>query len=1057
MTACSSCGAANPADARFCSNCGSALPASSPADEVRKTVTILFCDVTGSTQLGEQLDPESLRKVMARYFDAMRAEIELHGGTVEKFIGDAVMAVFGIPTLHEDDALRAVRAADGMRESLETLNKDLERDFGVRLDSRIGVNTGEVLVGPGTTDFGRVTGDAVNTAARLETAAQPGEVLIGADTYRLVREAVDVESVEPRTLKGKAEPVECYRLVGVPAGTAAPPRAFTSPIVGRERELEDLERAFERSVQDRTCQLFTVLGAAGAGKSRLVEEFLSRVGASGHVVVGRCLPYGEGITYWPVAQALRAVLEVHDFDEPEEVRSRLDGILTRDDHADAIAARLSEVLGIAEGHAAPEETAWAIRRFLEILASERPVIAVWDDVHWAEPALLDAIDHVADWASDAPILLLCTARPEFLDSRPAWGAGKQRASALTLPPLPAGASTQLIANLLGGGQLPVDAADRVADAGGGNPLFVEQMVSMLIDDGLVVREDGGWAPVGDLSSIAVPPSVAALLAARLERLTDEERRAIGSASVIGKVFYVGAVRELLPEADRANAGPLVRSLVRKELVRETRSTIPGEDAFEFRHILIRDAAYAAIPKERRAEQHRRFADWCVRIAGDRIEELEEIVGYHLEQAFRHRESLGALDEEARTLATEASARLESAGMRAFDRPDMAAASNLLRRAENLLQPDDPGRVAILTSLAYAHFDTGLLDDARGTVAEAEARATTVGDPVAIEHAIVARWQLVERGIERYEQMRTEASRAIAVFEEAGDERGLVRAWNLLTSVEWALGHGGAQLEAVERALEHARGGTARYEEHEALLDLTAALVRGPTPVSDGIARAERTIEAYSGSREVDALMCHGLAHLRARLGEFDAARVAMDRYRSFYRDTGLTLSYLRSAEVAFDIAMLAGEAEHACEVAEEAWRSLTELGDSWPYLAAFLGQGRYAVGRYGDAREAAAFAVEHGDEIEGSLALGVLAKLAARSGDAAAALETIAEAVARVDRTDFLFDRGTVHTDRGETLRLLGREDEALSAFDEAIGLFDQKGDLVSSERVRRLRAESVR
>ena len=579
---------------------------------------------------------------------------------------------------------------------------------------------------------------------------------------------------------------------------------------------------------------------------------------------------------------------------------------------------------------------------------------------------------------------------------------------------------------------------------------------MLIDDGLVVREDGGWRPVGDLPAIAVPPSVAALLAARLERLSDEERRAIGAASVIGKVFHVGAVRDLVPEADRADAGSLVRSLVRKELVRETRSTIPGEDAFEFRHILIRDAAYAAIPKERRAEQHRRFADWCVRIAGERIEELEEIVGYHLEQAFRNRESLGALDEEARALAIEASARLESAGMRAYDRPDMSAAANLLRRAETLLPPDDPGRVAILTTLAIALFETGRLDEVRVTVGEAEARASVAGDPVAVELATVARWQLVEQGVERYEQMRTDASGAIAVFEAAGDQRGLVRAWNLLTSIEWVLGQGGAQLESVERALEHARGGNARYEEHEALGRLTAGLVRGPTPVSDGIARSERTIESYSGSREVDALMCHGLAHLRARLGEFDEARAAMDRYRSFFRDTGQTVSYLRSAEVAFDLAMLAGEAEDACDIVEEASRSLAELGDSWPYLAAFLGQGRYAVGRYADAREPAAFAAEHGDEVEGSLALGVLAKLAARSGDAATALETIAEAVARVDRTDFLFDRGTVHTDRGETLRLLGREDDALSAFDEAIGLFDQKGDLVSSERVRRIRAEAV-
>ena len=1057
MTACSTCGAANPADARFCSNCGSALDASSPAEEVRKTVTILFCDVTGSTQLGEQLDPESLRKVMARYFDAMRAEIELHGGTVEKFIGDAVMAVFGIPSLHEDDALRAVRAADGMRERLERSNKDLERDFGVQLAARIGVNTGEVLVGPGSTDFGRVTGDPVNTAARLETAAQPGEVLIGAETYTLVRDAVDVESVEPRTVKGKAEPVECYRLVGVLAGTAPPPRASTSPIVGRERELDDLHRAFERSVQDRACLLFTVLGTGGAGKSRLVEEFVGGVGESAQVLVGRCLPYGEGITYWPVAQALRAVLEVHDFDEPEEVRSGLDEILAGDDHADAIAARLSEVLGIAEGHSAAEETAWAIRRFLEILANERPLVAVWEDVHWAEPAMLDAIDHVADWGRDAPILLLCTARPEFLDSRPAWGAGKQRASVLTLPPLDGDASTQLIANLLGGGRLPGDAVDRVADAGGGNPLFVEQMVSMLIDDGLVTREDGGWTTAADLSSISVPPTVAALLASRLERLSDEERRAIGAASVIGKDFYLGAVRELLPQADHSSAGTLVHSLVRKELVREARSTIPGEDAFEFRHILIRDAAYAAIPKERRAEQHRRFADWCIRIAGDRIEEQEEIVGYHLEQAFRYRATLGPLDAEARTLASEASTRLEAAGMRAFDRPDMTAAANLLRRAEALLEPEDPHRVAILTSLAYALYDIGRLDEARDAVVDAEARAADVGDPVGIERAKIARWQLFERGAEWQEQVRTEATAAIRVFEAAGDERGLVRAWNLLTSAEWVVGQGEAQLDAVKQALEHARSGTARYEEHEALVNLTSALVRGPTPVSDGIARAERTIEAYAGSREVDALMCHALAHLRARLGDFGAAEAAMDRYRTFFRDTGQTMSYLYSVEVAFDLAMLAGDTERACDVAEEAWRSLTGVGASWSYLAAFLGQGRYAVGRYSDAREAAAFALEHGDDIEGSLALGVLAKVEARSGDAATALVTIAEAVERVDRTDFLFDRGTVHTDRGETLRIIGREDEALLAFDEAIRLFDQKGDLVSAERVRRLRSSGPR
>jgi class 3 adenylate cyclase/tetratricopeptide (TPR) repeat protein len=1053
MAACPACGTDNPEDAMFCSRCGSELGPPS-GEEVRKTVTVVFCDVTGSTELGEQLDPESLRKVMARYFDAMRGVIERHGGTVEKFIGDAVMAVFGIPQLHEDDALRAVRAADGMRSSLRAVNEELERDFGVRLATRIGVNTGEVLVGSGTTDFGRVTGDPVNTAARLEAAAQPGEVLIGADTHELVRDAVEAEAIEPLTLKGKAQPVPCYRLLTVLPETATPPRSSRSPMLGRQRELEDLQRAFERAVHDDTCLLFTVLGVAGAGKSRLTEEFVALVDGSAHVVIGRCLPYGEGITYWPVAQALRTALDVHDFDEPDDVVSRLTRAVDGHDHAETVATRLAQVLGVAEGHAAPEETAWAIRRFLEILATDRPVVAVWEDVHWAEPAFLDSIDHVADWSRDAPILVLCTARPEFLDTRPAWGGGKLRASALTLPPLDTGTSAELIANLLGGARLPADAIERLNEAGGGNPLFVEQMVSMLIDDGLVVREDGEWRPVGDLSTIAVPPSVAALLAARLERLSEDERRAIGCASVIGKVFYLGGVRELLPESQRQDAGALLLSLVRKELIREARSTIPGEDAFEFRHLLIRDAAYAAIPKENRADQHRRFAEWVLRMAGDRIEEQEEIVGYHLEQAFRYRESLGPLDVDARRLAKDASARLEVAGTRAFDRPDMAAAANLLGRAESLLERDDPHRVTILPTLAWTLYEGGRLEEARAAIAEATRRANELDDPVAAAHAKIAPWYLIDPDMKSRESSRKEANEAIEVFERAGDDRGLALAWNLVASIEWDLGRAGPQLDAIERALVHARRAGTGLHEHDALANLTAALVRGPTPVDEGIERAERTIRDFSRNREVDAIMCHGLAHLRARRGEFDPAREALERYRSYYRDTGQTLSLLRSFEVVFDVEMLAGEIERAWTVVEEAWVSLTELGDRWAYLAAFLGQGRYAVGRHEDARQAAEIATEHGDAIEGSLGLGVIAKVEARSGNADRAEEAIRQAVERVDRTDFLFDRGTVHADRGETMRLLGREDEALQAFGEAVRLFELKGDRISAAHVRRLRDE---
>jgi class 3 adenylate cyclase len=347
VAACPNCGSENAEGANFCSVCGVKLGPSQAA-EVRKTVTIVFCDVTGSTELGERLDPESMRKVLARYFEAMRAALERHGGSVEKFIGDAVMAVFGIPQLHEDDALRAVRAAADMRAALDDLNHELERDHGVRLACRIGVNTGEVLVGAETADFGRITGDAVNTAARLEAAAEPGQILIGDETHHLVRDAVRAEAIEPLSLKGKGEPVPAHRLLEVASEIGQAPRALTSTMVGRDRELDDLTRAFARAAEDRSCVLFTILGVAGEGKTRLVEEFLSTIGESANVVSGRCLPYGEGITYWPVAEAVRMALGVQAFDAPEDVAARLGDVVAGDEHAAAIALRLAEILGVRE-------------------------------------------------------------------------------------------------------------------------------------------------------------------------------------------------------------------------------------------------------------------------------------------------------------------------------------------------------------------------------------------------------------------------------------------------------------------------------------------------------------------------------------------------------------------------------------------------------------------------------------------------------------------------------------------------------------------------------------
>ena len=1051
VVACPNCGSENTEGANFCSVCGARFDASAAAAELRKTVTIVFCDVTDSTELGEQLDPESMRKVMSRYFDVMRAALERHGGSVEKFIGDAVMAVFGIPQLHEDDALRAVRAAVDMRAALDDLNHELERDHGVRLACRIGVNTGEVLVGGDSSDFGRVTGDAVNTAARLESAADPGEILIGDETHRLVRDAVEAQPVEPLSLKGKAEPVSAHRLIGVVTEVGQARRALASTMVGRDRELEDLTRAFTRAAEDRSCLLFTVLGAAGEGKTRLVEEFISSVSESASVVSGRCLPYGEGITYWPVAEAVRSALGVHAFDPPEEVVARLDEVIAGDEHSDAIAGRIGEILGVGESVGAAEETPWAIRRFLELLAADRPLVALWEDIHWAEPAFLDVVDHVVDWSREAPILLLCTARPEFLDTRSAWGGGKLNATTLLLQPLDADASAELIANLLGGSGLPAEASARLTDAAGGNPLFVEQMLSMLIDDGMLERQDGGWIPAGDLSSVTVPPSVAALLSARLERLTEDERRAIECAAVIGKEFYAGAVRDLIPERLRDSAPDLIRSLIRKELVRADRSMVPGEEAFRFRHILIRDAAYQAIPKERRAGLHEAFAAWIGHVGGDRAEELDEIVGYHLEEAFRYREALGPLDDPARELGRQAVARLAAAGKRALGRYDVVAVANLLGRATALLEPSDPARIALLPNLAFALWESGSTEDSKAVMSDAISRAEDLGDPETSAHVSLMRWFLEDDLEGSHDRVRSVAEQAASLFDQTGDQAGLARAWHLVSMVEWDLGQAGKQLPALERALEHARQSGDAFETAEILLSVTAALVRGPTPVPLGIAQAERIIDQYPSNRGAEAYMCHALAHLRARLGDFDAAREAAARYRGFLHDTGQMIGYWRAAEVLFDVEMLAGDTRTANAVAEEAYAKLVERDDRWPYLCAFLAQARYALGRFGDAAEVAEIAASSAIAIERALGLSVLARVRAREGDVTAATELIGEAVAIVEGTDFLFDRGTVQLDRAEVMELLGRNEEARTARERALEMFEGKGDLVSVARTRSL------
>ncbi|MDQ4081364.1 MAG: AAA family ATPase, partial [Actinomycetota bacterium] len=644
---CRECGEEAPARARFCPACGAPLRAdTSTRSAVRKTVTALFCDVVGSTELGEQLDPEQMRRVMSRYFDEMRAAIEHHGGTVEKFIGDAVMGIFGVPTVHEDDALRAVKAAVEMRERLQRLNGELARERGVRIDARIGLNTGEVVAGDSSGDEHLVTGDIVNVAKRLEQVASPDEILIGDLTRRLVQDAVELEPSGERELKGKRERVSAWRVVAVSEHAAPFARRLDAPLVGRAFELAELRHAYERAAAERHCRLVTVLGPAGIGKSRLARELCSVVEDEATVLTGRCLPYGEGITFWPLVEIVRQA----------EEGTPVEAVLAGADDAETIGERLRAAIGLRATEAGGQETFWAVRRYLEALARDRPLVVRLEDIHWAEPTFLELIEYLVGWSRDAPILLLCLARPELLETYPAWAAPNPRASVVMLDALSPADSETLLDVLPGGDALADATRARIAETAEGNPLFVEQMVAM-------AREA--------VDTASIPPTIHALVAARLDLLPAEQRTVAERASVVGREFTLAAVGDLCPPELRAAINSHLLALVRKGLIRPQRS-VAADDAFRFQHVLIRDAAYERMSKELRAELHERFARWLEQRARERPE-LDELVGYHLEQAFRYRERLGPVDEHARQLAVRAGEVLGAAGRRAFARDDIPAA------------------------------------------------------------------------------------------------------------------------------------------------------------------------------------------------------------------------------------------------------------------------------------------------------------------------------------------------------------------------------------------------
>jgi class 3 adenylate cyclase len=885
---CPNCGQENPDEFRFCGACGKELAPPPPAREVRKTVTVLFCDVSGSTAMGERLDPESTRRVMARYFDEMRSAIGRHGGTVEKFIGDAVMAVFGIPVVHEDDALRAVRASVDMRRALEVLNDELERDWGVRIESRIGVNTGEIVAGEGDS---LATGDAVNVAARLEQAAAPGETLLGESTHRLVREAVSTQAVEPIAAKGKSEPVAAFRLTGLVEGAEFIPRRLDSPLVGRENELAQLQRAFDHAASERVAYQFTLLGPAGIGKSRLVRELHDRVDA--RLLTGRCLPYGEGITYWPLG-------------EIEPLSAEIDFEANRD------------------------EIALQTRRILERLAREQPLVLVFEDLQWAEPTFLDLIDHVTDLARDAPMLLLCVARPDLLDNRPGWGGGKLNATTMLLEALTDAESDQLVGNLILAAVEP-GMKERIARAAEGNPLFLEEMLAMVAQNGN-----------GDL---AVPPTIQALLAARLDRLPAEERTAVECAAVQGQEFRSDALATLVPAALATRLQEIHQSLVRKDLVRPT-----GEQLYRFKHLLLRDAAYEALPKEQRADLHERFAGWME----ESVPGLEEIRGHHLEQAYRYRAELGPVDDRARRLARRASTLLASAGRRASDRSDVPATITLLERAVRLLPDGDPDAVVLYPDLASAIADGGDLQRAEELYRSAEER----GDEATALRARLRRiWLALMRGTAMADAVGPMRA-AVAEAERLENETIIAEAlWRSGVLCMW-LGDNAKGEELLRSSVDHAESLGDVPLMSQALHWLGMVLLWGPTPIASALEECRtlaKSSEHLDQRARAELLVAEGA--LLALTGEFEQGRRLAADGREAVLELGQKVQYAAQAMAVAMIDLHADDPLAAERELREAHEILLDAGER-AYLSTVSALLALALAKQGRHMEAERFADE---------------------------------------------------------------------------------------------------
>ena len=979
-----------------------------PTEAVRKTVTVLFCDLVGSTAFAERVDAESARESMSRYHAMAKSAIEANGGTVAKFIGDGVMALFGVPEVAEDDAERAVTAGADLQRGFEPVRDHIGSRYGVEVGLRVGINTGEVVIDDADADL---VGDVLNTAARLEAACTPGQVLVGEETWRLTRSAITYEALGEVSVKGKRDGLATYQLVLSGDGGAETEGAQpdSTPFIGRDEELGRLRSLFDEAAAAREARLVTVIGSPGVGKTRLARELGAATADEADVVEVRCERAGTA-TFAPIVDLLQEVAGLDDGDTPEQIVAALRDLVGGEHDAD----RVVELLGGFVGTASPrstEDAFFGVRRLVEVLGGHRPLVLVIDDIQWAEPLFLDLLEHLAEWSKSAPVMIVGLARPELRDIRPALAeTGRRVALVVSLEGLNAAATELLAAELLGGAALPKELAAKLPSSTDGNPLFVRELIRMLVDDGVIAQRNDRWELAVDLDAVEVPPTIQSLLATRVERLPAVERRVLEQASVIGPEFPLGALAELMPDVGRNELEQVIERLRRKEQLDQTGTYWGDEPIVRFHHVLIRDAAYRRLLKGARAELHLRVGEWMDRTAAGLVGEFEVSIAYHFEQAQAYRHQLGDDDTATAETGRRAAALLHIAAARALERDDLSAAGGLGRRAISCLADDDatlPDLLVLACEAVLASGDATTGADLVKRLTEralGDARLEAWATCFSAQLAVMTDPDGVQRATEQTQDAATQ-------FEALGDQAGLAKARIERARALARLGQVGAAETQLDLALTAARAGNDRRRITSVLGAAPVAALWGPSPVARAGGRCldvVRLSRIAADSPAVVATSSRCQAVLEAMRGRFDTARSLLSASRTTSLELGLDHGLLETSLFAGIVELLADDPVAAEPHLRDAFGGLGQLGIGADagQAAAHLARSLMRQGRLDEADELAADSdALAGQNLQTAIAArSVQAEILAARGDTDPALALADEAVRLAAGTDFVFD-----------------------------------------------------